>query len=65
MAELGDYKDAALQVQNIKNAWRNCQVDDYINSRTLREWLNEEFINAAFTESEKQMILTVTVFQFG
>ncbi|MBE6802677.1 MAG: toll/interleukin-1 receptor domain-containing protein [Ruminococcaceae bacterium] len=28
---------------------------------TLRSWLNDEFINAAFTEEEKAMIPTVTV----
>lgn len=32
--------------------WENC---------TLREWLNEEFFNAAFSEGEKTMIHMVTV----
>lgn len=32
--------------------WENC---------TLREWLNEDFFNAAFSEGEKTMIHMVTV----
>ena len=118
LIELGNYKDAAIQAENIrceknKDAIRHCQVGDYIGfgvyeqdndssngkeeiewlvleaqenkiliiskygldcqlynidrknitweTCTLREWLNREFINTAFTECEQQLITTVTV----
>lgn len=116
--ELGKYKDAAEQAQNMVGKdpllpFKICQVGDYIEfgtyeqdndasngkeaiewlvletqddkililskygldckaynvdweditweTCTLRKWLNEEFINEAFTESEKLLIPTVTV----
>ncbi|MBQ7348014.1 MAG: TIR domain-containing protein [Clostridia bacterium] len=37
---------------NAKITWETC---------TLRKWLNNEFINTAFSDSEKTAILTVTV----
>ncbi len=48
---------AALDCQkynktHVDVAWKNC---------SLRKWLNHEFLNAAFSESEKAKIPTVTV----
>ena len=42
----GQYNETYTNV-----TWENC---------TLRAWLNEDFLNAAFSESEKEMIQTVT-----
>ena len=47
----------ALDCQPYNTEW----VDITWETCTLRDWLNDEFINTAFTGSEKAMIPTVTV----
>ena len=44
-----------------KKSYNTIRADVTWETCTLRKWLNEEFLNTAFSESQKQIIPTVTV----
>ena len=47
-----DYLGFVSEYYSAEEDWANC---------SLREWLNQEFLDTAFSEKEKEMILTVPV----
>lgn len=61
---LDEYEDTILVLSRYiieKKAFNDTDTAVYWSQSTLRTWLNEDFINEAFSDSEKELIVTSTL----